>query len=202
MGYTHYWRREKDITLSLMKLILDDFDKTLPELLKVVDLAGWDGTGESDITIALVSFNGKTNCGHPENNLGIPWPSDNASGIANPYDENPVAGDWFGGATLNKRACDGDCAHETFSFPRIMWIDKWQRPENGLYLEFCKTAFKPYDLAVITFLTIAKHHMKDRLIVGSDGNDSHWIDGKRLCQMVLGYGLDFRFIEGQLCRAI
>ena len=73
-----------------------------------------------------------------------------------------------------------------------MEIQNWQNPNNGLYSEFCKTAFKPYDLAVITFLIIAKHHMEDRLMVSSDGTDEHWSDGKQLCQNILGYGMEFK----------
>lgn len=202
MGYTHYWRREKGFSIGLMKQIVDDFKKTLPEILGLVDLAGGDGEGKPTIANNLVSFNGRAKCGHPEDYLGITWPSENAGGIANPYKEDVVSGNWFAGATLNKRTCGGDCSHETFYFPRIMEIEKWQNPEKGLYFEFCKTAFKPYDLAVIVLLIIAKHYLKEKMIVSSDGNDNHWADGKALCQKVLGYGIDLKFMEGNLCSRI
>jgi len=65
----------------------------------------------------------------------------------------------------------------------------------GLYFQCCKTAYKPYDLAVIICLIIAKHHLGKDLLVSSDGELSHWQDGMLICQKILGYGLDFSFQE-------
>jgi len=77
-----------------------------------------------------------------------------------------------------------------------MKIDEWNKPnEKNLYFECCKTAFRPYDLAVISFLIIAKHYLKNNIIVSSDGEDCHWFDGKMLCQMILGYGLEYTINE-------
>lgn len=191
MGYTHYWRRPKTAPLPIMKSIVVDFKTVMPELTKVIDLAGGNGDGEPIIDDDLICFNGRTKCNHKDKDLWITWPSKSASGIASP-DEEVKDGHWFGGAQLSKRACGGDCSHETCYFPRVLEIQDWQNPQNGLYSEFCKTAFKPYDLAVITFIIIAKHHMKDRLMVSSDGTDEHWFDGKQLCQNILGYGMDFK----------
>jgi hypothetical protein len=185
-----------------MRLIVDDFKKILPEILKSVDLAGGSGEEWPTINNNLVLFNGRAKCGHPEDYLGVAWPSDNASGIANPFKEDAVDGNWFGGVTLNKRVCDGDCSHEAFYFPRIMKVPDSQKPDDGLYFEFSKTAYKPYDLAVIVFLIIAKHYLKDRLVVNSDGTDSQWLDGKLMCQDKLSYGTDFGFIEGQLSKKV
>jgi len=191
MGYTHYWRREKEISRKAMRAIVDDFKKVLPELSKVIDLAGGDGKGKLTTTYELVSFNGRTKCNHPQKELFITWPSKNAGGIANP-DEEVKDGYWFGGAQLSKRACDGDCSHETCYFPRVIEVQEWQESQGGLYFECCKTAYKPYDLAVISFLIIAKHHLNGKLVISSDGTDGHWLDGKQLCQSVLGYGEDFK----------
>ncbi|MDE2026908.1 MAG: hypothetical protein KGJ11_00025 [Candidatus Omnitrophica bacterium] len=194
-----------------MHLILEDFLKILPELEKHIDLAGGNGFNEPILSFDEITFNGRTKCGHEEHDLGITWPSENAGGVAVPYQENAADGSWFAGATLQKRMCDGDCSHETFYFPRIQpsdsytidkisYIDKDGNPVYndpaivGLYFDFCKTAFKPYDLAVITILIIAKRHLKDFIFVSSDGQDSHWFDGKMFCQVSLGYGLDF-FID-------
>ena len=108
------------------------------------------------------------------------------------------------------RSCGGDCSHETFSLPVEMEKNDWQKPiveishydqygkpvcndkeEVGFYFEFCKTAYKPYDLAVIICLIIAKHHLKEEIIVSSDGALDNWKDGMLICQKILGYGLDF-----------
>lgn len=193
MGYTHYWRRKKEIPFKTMQEIIDDFIVVLPVLLEVIDLAGPSSAGSPCITYNAVSFNGRTRCGHPKQKLGVLWPTQEASGIANPFKEDAVEGSWFAGALINKRSCDGDCSHESFHFPRIMKIEDWHREENNLYFEFCKTAFKPYDLAVTVFLIIAKHHLKDDLMVTSDGSSKHWRDAKELCQAILEYDGDFKF---------
>jgi hypothetical protein len=111
--------------------------------------------------------------------------------IGNPLEwvkDSDVSGAWFAGAKLNTRTCGGDCSHETFVLSQKMGINEWAKPENGLYFEFCKTAFKPYDLAVICALTVAKHHLGSQIKVSSDGTPENWADGVFLCNKVLGYG--------------
>jgi hypothetical protein len=125
--------------------------------------------------------------------------------------DSDVSGRWFAGLTLRNRTCSGNCSHETFYLPRKIENDKWQQPigeisyydesgrpvyndkqEVGLYFEFCKTAYKPYDLAVIICLIIAKHYLKEQIKVSSDGKIDQWMDGMLICQKILGYGLDFK----------
>jgi len=92
---------------------------------------------------------------------------------------------------------DGELAHETFEFPQIFNPvfpqSSTSRPE--LFFEFCKTAQKPYDLAVTCFLIIAKHYLKDKLVVHSDGDILQWADSMSMCQEALGYGADFSLTE-------
>lgn len=194
MGYTHYWYRQKGVKPDTYGQVIDDFRRLLPALKEWgIHLAGGLGEGEPQINETGVYFNGLRNCGHsPDDAIVIAWPAKEASGIATP-DEDVKAGTWFAGALLSKRCCDGDCSHETFHFPRVLKPHAWEKPkENGLYFVFCKTAFKPYDLAVTAFLVIAKHYLKDRLLVHSDGDEAHWQDAKWLCEMELGYGLSFQ----------
>ena len=92
--------------------------------------------------------------------------------------DSDVSGAWFAGLKLKHRSCGGDCSHETFSLPVEMKKQDWQEPigkishydqhgkpvyndpqEIGLYFNCCKTAYKPYDLAVIICLIIAKYHL-------------------------------------------
>ena len=132
--------------------------------------------------------------------------------------DSDVSGTWFAGLKLKHRSCGGDCSHETFSLPMRIEKDDWQKPigkishydqygkpvynhkeEIGLYFEFCKTAYKPYDLAVIICLIIAKHHLKEQILVDSDGTIDTWQDGMLICQKILGYGLDFTFFERLKC---
>jgi hypothetical protein len=124
--------------------------------------------------------------------------------------DSDVSGTWFAGLKLKHRSCGGNCSHETFSLPLEIEKNDWQKPigkishydqngkpvynddeEVGHYFEFCKTAYKPYDLAVIICLIIAKHHLKEEIIVTSDGSLDNWKDGILVCQKILGYGLDF-----------
>ena len=193
MGYTHYWYREKEIDQRDFVNIVDDFKKVLSKILEAgVILAGGLGEGEPIITYNEVIFNGARKCGHPKNEeIVIPWPSKNAGGIANPFKEDALAGQWFAGAEIEKRVCNGDCSYETLFFPRARKISDYDDPKDGLFFDCTKTAFRPYDLAVITFLVIAKHYLGDKIKVKSDGEDCHWFDGKMLCQMELGYGFNF-----------
>jgi hypothetical protein len=70
--------------------------------------------------------------------------------------------------------------------------------ENGLYGEWVKTGFRPYDIAVTAALLIAKRHLGDRFVVQTNGAEAQWSDGKRLCQMVLGYGDWFGIVEEEV----
>ncbi len=109
-----------------------------------------------------------------------------------------VSGSWFAGAKLDTRACSGDCSHETFYFPQA---DKNQdcqerRGKHKLFFNCTKTAYKPYDLAVICALIIAKQHLGEKIKVGSDGDINQWADGMAICEKILGYGLAFSLDEG------
>jgi len=190
MGYTHYWRRKPQIDKKAFANIIADFQRLMPELAAAgVKLAGPDGTGEVLVTEDLISFNGSTYCGHPSHfDLVIPWPDLHAAGI---FAGNPISGTWFAGHTLTTRACPGDCSCDTFYFPRVYDPQEWEKPENGLYFQFCKTAFRPYDLAVTVFLVVAKHHLESSLVIASDGTEENWFDAKLLCHIALGYGLGF-----------
>jgi len=118
------------------------------------------------------------------------------TGARNATGDSDVGGTWFAGCKLNARTCDGDCSHESFQFPRV-WTDLpgWKREDakDGLYFEFTKTAYKPYDLLVCAALVIADHHLKAAIRVSSDGTLNQWADARALCQAVLGYGQDFDF---------
>jgi len=79
---------------------------------------------------------------------------------------------WFNGV--------GDDAHETFVVERRIVPESWQeRDEGGLYLNFCKTNKKPYDVAVTACL-IALDANVEACGLGSDGWASEWEAGKAL----------------------
>lgn len=207
MGYTHYWWRAKTIPAAKYSQIVFDFNLIVPALERQgVKLAGGLGTGEPNLS--QICFNGMKNCGHPVNHhIAIAWASPKAQGVGSNVAD--VAGGWFAGRLLTKRCCDGDCSHETFYFPRVLpkeyrpigkiaYRDRegklvYNKPEKvGKYFNFCKTAFKPYDWAVTTFLIIAKHHLGDTILVSSDGTSDNWQDARLICQLDLGYGIEFK----------
>lgn len=191
MGYTHYWRRPAEIDAKVFRCIVADFQSLLPELEKTgVLLAGPAGRDRPIINQECIAFNGPINCGHKEYELHLPWPAPGAGGVFS--DGDPVAGKWYAGDLLKTRFCPGDCSYESFIFPRVIDRDKYDPPKgDGLYFCFCKTAFRPYDLAVTSFLLIAKHHLGSSITITTDGEDAHWFDAKLLCQLSLNYGLEY-----------
>lgn len=190
MGYTHYWRRPLKLEKEKFAVAVADCRKVLAYLSeRGLDLAGWDGTGSPVITDEEISFNGRVNCGHERGDFRIAWPAKDAGGFAGSAEK---AGEWFGGATLMTRCCGGDCSHETFRISRVYNPEDWEKPQDGMYFSFCKTAFKPYDLAVIACLIVFKHHFGDEFKVTTDGEDQHWFDGKMVCALVLNYGIGYK----------
>ena len=90
---------------------------------------------------------------------------------------------------------NGRPEHETFSIDRD--FDMYSRnhltnlDNDGRSFSFCKTAMKPYDLAVTACLIVFTYHQPD-ILVSLDGEDRDWVKAKTLCQQVLGYGDNFR----------
>lgn len=211
MGYTHYWRREKSISEEDYRHIVDDFRKLLPIFVRNdTPLANGLGEGYPTIDYDDVCFNGAVHCGHPANHeIVIPWPTRKAHGTGD--NAAAIAGNWFAGVEIQTRCCDGDCSYESFSFPKVLerqeptgkisYYDMAGRPfyndpkHVGRYFNFCKTAFRPYDWAVTAFLVITKHYLGDKIIISSDGELDHWRDAMILCELELGYGLEFQLNE-------
>lgn len=209
MGYTHYWYLPPVIDRPTFKKIVDDFKKLIPEFESLgIKLAGAGGKGKPKLTSEKVIFNGSNNCGHPENLLiTIPWPTDNAKGIAED-NTSAIKGNWFAGTLLNARACDGSCSYESFYIERrcddekaIIQKDSADDPrEINKRFGFCKTAYRPYDFAVICFLVIAKHYLGENIIVRTDGTNSQW-DCFDFLQEKLGYGKEYYVTEsGELVK--
>ena len=74
-----------------------------------------------------------------------------------------------------------EAGHETFMINR--------KGEND---DFCKTARKPYDIAVATSLILYSHHVKG-VRVNSDGDfeDTEWIDAVKLADSLFGVKPNF-----------
>ena len=188
MGYNHYWEVDAEIDGGSFSNIVADFQRIVLCLDDLgVRLAGPLGEGLPEIDADHIAFNGVWHCGHVKNEeIVIPFPAENASGIGSSTDA--VEGDYFGMGTLLKhRTCDGNCSYETFRLLRK--CDDDVKVSYGRCFDSCKTAFRPYDLAVQCVLLIAKHHLKDRIGVSSGGSNYHWNDARRLCYLHLDYPL-------------
>lgn len=195
MGYTHYWYvKVGELPQDQFSKVAEDFRVVLKELRKDgLVLAGPDGTGRPEIGPHVIAFNGRARCGHKrDTEIVIPWPTKGAGGIAR-SSESAKAGGWFGGALVRERTCNGDCSYESFVFERIS-----SEPRDIGHFGSCKTAFRPYDVAVTACLLIARHRFGDPIQVKTDGEDAQWIDAKEVCQSVLGYGLEYEVDDGEL----
>lgn len=217
MGYTHYVYQNKTLSNSFAKVV-KDCKKLIPIFETMgIPLASCDGKGKPQITATKIAFNGLEKCGHEKRNLGITWPAKGAKGVNLAYikkesvptdtivtmlsgekedlrvNDSDVDGTWFAGCKLNQRTCGGDCSHESFFLNKtFLKAYDGQEDKNGKWFSCCKTAYKPYDLAVISCLIIAKHYLKNEITVHSDGEMEHWSDGQLLCQKLLGYGAEFK----------
>lgn len=202
MGYTHYYRTKPKHNKKTFLKVVTDFKKMIPALNHLgVKLADPHGENTAILRPDMIGFNGVSNCGHQDRELGITWPSKTAKGVS----QNQVGlelaelvkGHWFAGANLETRVCGGDCSHESFYLEQEMTdiadykLNDLEKNE-GLIFGFTKTAYKPYDLAVNVCLIIAKHHLKKDIRISSDGDLNNWIEGMNLCQHFLEYGLDFK----------
>ncbi|MHC4616437.1 MAG: hypothetical protein ACYTEQ_01655 [Planctomycetota bacterium] len=198
MGYTHYWYMKKGvINKPTWKLICADVRKVLDVCTKNgIMLADGFGENEPVVDDTHIWLNGSQSCGHArDSSIVIPWPSDTAGGVAG-RGEDVKAGHWPAGVSLEKRACDGDCSYETFRIPRKAEHDEYTNDISKPWVfSFCKTAYRPYDIAVTACLVVLKHHLKDRIVVKSDGEHKDWFDGMVVCAMHLGYGINFKLDE-------
>lgn len=99
-------------------------------------------------------------------------------------------GDNFGEEPWKRRANGiafnglGDDAHETFILEATAKGQKWA---------FCKTARKPYDIAVTACLVLMHDACGDYFRVTSDGTLEEWAEGIALAERCLGYDVSFYF---------
>ena len=202
MGYSHYYYTKQNLGQTEFFKIARDFKKMVPVMAHLgVKLGDAFGENTPIISPEEITFNGLEKCGHQEMNIGLAWPSENAKGVNESYTRKELIevskGTWFAGRTLETRVCGGDCSYETFSIERVQRPEAMEHQRNKEYYFGCtKTNYKPYDLAVNVCLVIAKHYLKDDIIVSSDGTENNWVEAKELCNHFLGYGQDFKLDDG------
>ena len=161
MGYCHHWC-VGDIEPLRFELIVSDMKKLIPHL---PNLCNVDGVGEPTFSDSLIEFNGDIECGHKEESMYKDYDGLNMS--------IKETQEWY-----KARPCfgEGDCSHEPFMLAckRLDW-------------DMTKTNRKPYDLAVMSCLIIAKHYLGGKLEIGTDGTMEDWNPARELCMLRLGY---------------
>jgi hypothetical protein len=86
-----------------------------------------------------------------------------------------------------------DEGHETFIVTREM-----QEPQefvkSGEHFDFCKTAGKPYDMAVMLVMLSMKSHAPDSVRLGSDGDwDCEWVPAREVYKKLFGVEVECPF---------
>lgn len=119
----------------------------------------------------------------------------NAHGKVGTSPQANIEGVIFNGMDFSNNGGE-DGSHETLYIPRIFKPNDWNKPEKGLYFEFCKTARKPYDKVVVAVLIALKKHFPT-VKVSSDGDNDDWQEGKEFCQKILGFGANFNIDSGK-----
>lgn len=78
---------------------------------------------------------------------------------------------------------------ETFIITR-----KKPHSERDEYFGFCKTARKPYDLAVCLTLIICKHFAPDEFTISTDGTwDEDWLEARKVFKKLFGFDTECPF---------
>jgi len=87
-----------------------------------------------------------------------------------------------------------DDGHETFLVTREMpEIPDWSSDKSASF-DFCKTARKPYDLAVCLVLLSMKRHAPESVQISSDGEwDVEWLEARHVYNKLFGVELDCPF---------
>lgn len=190
MGYTHYWRRERDLDATKFAAAVEDCRKLCAAI--PIPLGDYSGEGEPEFSAEAISFNGHRESGSFARAEGLAWPTDKAQSVAT-IGQEATAGHWFAGVMLSSRAVgpDGDGSYESFCVERN--VEPYAHDDrNGRYLfGCCKTNYRPYDLLVQCCLIVLKEHLGDAIIVTSDGDQQQWNEAADGCQIYLGYGLMF-----------
>lgn len=78
----------------------------------------------------------------------------------------------------------GGEGHEVFCLHKI--IPQPSTEKGTFYFDFCKTAHKPYDKAVVACLLSLKYDLGDDIRVFSDGGLNDWEEGQKIFETVRG----------------
>lgn len=91
MGYTHYWEAEKGFNKEALRAAIKDMGDIVKDNKDI--LAGWDGSGDPEVSEEVVRFNGIGSHSHETFSVEESWDGDfNFCKTARkPYDKVVVA---------------------------------------------------------------------------------------------------------------
>jgi len=97
----------------------------------------------------------------------------------------PKAEPYVSGTEIRFNGIGGE-GHETFHVDRLS-RDRYGRSDQSypFGFDFCKTARKPYDVAVTAILTIMHHYARGGWDIGSDGTQEDWLEGLELAHLAI-----------------
>lgn len=202
MGYTHYFQRPSKLDEAIFKLFMADCKKIVGYSQTQLGIAIDNDSNDKE-----VFFNGSE-----EQEIGV-WTTSESIVLAFPSpmasiqetEADPIAskkdGSWFAGdmvsqrvAPINQKTGKGSGGYETFCIPLVREARDYEIGKKLLF-DFCKTSYRPYDLPVTACLIAFKHHFKEAIKLGTDGEEKDWQDGRILCNNILGYGLTMELFD-------
>lgn len=133
MGYTNYWSRPRQLDKRKWAGFIADLTLLLTKLPKKTDGRGPFKFEEKPREIRLLGY---------ENNF-----------TSKPHLTPEMVR--FNGRGRTKKDNYG---HETFLIKRVVEPSDYCKPQQNMFVDFCKTARKPYDLVVKATLIILAYH--------------------------------------------
>jgi hypothetical protein len=167
MGYTHTWTRPRVINKTTYARMRQDFIQLMQNLPKYFPVPNT----YYRCPLVLKGWDGISD-------LDL---SDPDEFIFNGDASYQITVQW-----LIKEERD-QLSHDTFRFDR-KYHKHARENEEGIYSNFCKTATKPYDLAVCGCLLIAQHHLQEDFTLHSSGNihtEQSWPEVRRLIEQFI-----------------
>lgn len=158
MGYTHYWYQKKDFTVEQ-----------------------WSNIREGMLAVIVQHCDRK--------NIVL------AQEYDSPSEPQPTlfGGPKFGptppmvnAVQIRFNGWRGE-GHETFLLTRKKPEARPYRTASEDHFSFCKTAHKPYDLAVCLALLVCVRHAPDVIKISSDGGwDNEWLEARKVFKELFG----------------
>ena len=185
MQYNHMWGRPVTLPLHVFCAVVDDFRRLLAPLADHDAHVGLSEERDPRLDDDVIAFNGVSPCQHGRRLRRVtdvgrllavrsPPPLDGRV-------ENRLQ-------AFRRRECRGCCPLQPFVLERELAQADLADGRASVW-RWCRTDRRPYDLAVMCVLIVAREHFGPSFLVDSNGDEPQWLEARLLCERVLGYGL-------------